>query len=81
MSDRSVGVYDAKSSLTKLLSDVQKGDTVTITKHGKPIARLVPVVEEQQQKASEAIEALRTFHRGRKLDGLSIRDMIDEGRS
>lgn len=80
MADRSVGVYDAKSSLTKLLSDVQKGDTVTITKHGKPIARLVPVADDKARQVSEAIEALRDFHKGQSLNGLTIREMIDEGR-
>lgn len=80
MSDKTVGVYDAKSSLTKLIGQVQKGDSITITRHGKPVARLVPVVEEQQSTLIEAVAALKDFHNGRKLGKLPIREMIDEGR-
>ena len=38
----SVGVYDAKTTLPRLLSRVARGERITITKHGVPIVRLVP---------------------------------------
>lgn len=42
MSERSIGAFEAKTHLSRLLDEVEKGDSVTITKHGRPVARLVP---------------------------------------
>lgn len=44
-----VGVAEAKNKLTQLLQQVEKGERVTICRHGTPIADLVPTVEEQRQ--------------------------------
>jgi len=41
-----VGAFEAKTHLSKLLARVEAGEQVTITKHGRPIARLVPVAED-----------------------------------
>lgn len=39
---RSVGVYEAKANLPKLLTLVEAGERITITRHGTPVAKLVP---------------------------------------
>jgi prevent-host-death family protein len=39
-----VGTFEAKTHLSELLDQVQRGESVTITRHGTPIARLVPAV-------------------------------------
>ncbi|MGE3075313.1 MAG: type II toxin-antitoxin system Phd/YefM family antitoxin [Dehalococcoidia bacterium] len=78
---KTVGVYEAKTHFAKLLHDVERGECVTITRHGKPIARLEPVGDDQQSR-TDAIEAMREFaaqHRG-AFKGLSIRELIEEGR-
>ena len=38
----SVGAYDAKTRLSELLDRVEKGEQIVITRHGKPVARLIP---------------------------------------
>jgi prevent-host-death family protein len=76
---RKVGVYDAKTQLPRLLEEVERGETVTITRHGRPVARLVPVGA-RRRSASEAIEALLAFRAEHTLDGLEVRDLIEEGR-
>jgi prevent-host-death family protein len=38
----SIGAYDAKTRLSELLDRVEKGEQIVITRHGKPVARLVP---------------------------------------
>ncbi len=76
---KQVGVYDAKTHLPRLLSEVERGETVTITRHGRPVAKLVPV-SANQRTVEEAIEAIRVFRRGRTLGGLKIKDLIEEGR-
>src|SRR5215831_18293767 len=40
---REVGAFEAKNKLGQLLDQVERGEEITITRHGKQIARLVPV--------------------------------------
>ncbi len=75
-----VGSYEAKTHLSRLLEMVAKGESVTITKHGVPIARLVPANADAKRAPAEVIEELRKFRSGRKLGKLSLRKMIEEGR-
>ena len=76
---KQVGVYDAKTQLPRLLEAVERGEIVTITRHGRPVARLVPVTS-SQRTVLETIEAIRDFRRGLALGGLKIKEFIEEGR-
>lgn len=76
---REVGVYDAKTHLPQLLDDVESGESITITRHGKQIARLVPF-EEPRRPVREVIEELIEFRKQHPLDGITIRELIEEGR-
>jgi len=53
---------------------------VAITKNGTPVALLVPVPATQKPDAREVIRQLREFRRGMTRGGLSVREMIEEGR-
>ena len=75
-----VGSYEAKTHLSRLLEMVAKGESVTITKHGVPVARLVPADADAKREPAKVIEELREFRSGRKLGKLSLRKMIEEGR-
>jgi prevent-host-death family protein len=76
-----VGAYEAKTHLSQLLDRVAEGERVTITKHGRPVAVLIPAGEEPAMDRTQAIAELERFRRGRTLDdGLTIKDMIEEGR-
>lgn len=78
-----VGAFEAKTHLAELLERVERGEVFTITRHGKPVAKLVPAIPEKSQAAvNQAIEdwiSWRDKH-GPKLDGLTIRELIEEGR-
>jgi prevent-host-death family protein len=76
---REVGVYEAKTHLSQLIEDVEKGETITISRHGKPVARLVPV-ETGKLSRKEAVERLLAFREKHTLGGITIRELIDEGR-
>jgi prevent-host-death family protein len=76
---KQVGVYDAKTHLPKLLDEVERGETVTITRHGRPVAKLVPV-SGRQRTVEEAIEAIREFGRSHPRGDLNIKELIEEGR-
>jgi prevent-host-death family protein len=79
-----VGSYEAKMHFSQLLERVEHGESITITRRGKPIARLVPATPRAPRpEIVEVIEAMRTFQEQEAPslgDNLSIRDVIDEGR-
>ena len=77
---RRVGAYEAKTHLPRLLDEVAKGETITITKHGVPVATLGPPLSARRLAPGAAIDALRDFRRGASLGGLSLREMVEEGR-
>jgi prevent-host-death family protein len=75
-----VGAYEAKTHLSQLLDRVAGGERITITRHGGPVADLVPTSARTKESVSETIAALLEFRRGQRLEGDSLRDMIEEGR-
>lgn len=78
----SVGSFEAKTHLPQLLERVAKGEEFTITKHGKPVARLVPAPGVQTKRdVRQVIEELKAFSKGNTLgEGVTIRDLIEDGR-
>jgi prevent-host-death family protein len=77
---RTVGAFEAKNRLSELLQIVENGEEVTITRHGRPVARLVPADRRDPAKVREAIEWLRRTREQRSLGGLRIKDLIEAGR-
>src|SRR3954453_15459988 len=78
--ESSIGAYEAKTHLPQLLDRVEGGETITITRHGKPVAKLVPAGPVKRVDVRAAVEEMKRFRKGRSLGGLSIREMIEEGR-
>ncbi|MDQ6874637.1 MAG: type II toxin-antitoxin system prevent-host-death family antitoxin [Actinomycetota bacterium] len=74
-----VGAYEAKTHLSRLLEQVEAGETITITKHGRDVARLVPVTP-RSAPPDGVIAALRAARQGAHRGRSSVRRMIDEGR-
>ncbi len=74
-----IGAYQAKTHLPALLERVARGEPITITKHGRPVARLVPVERASPDRRREAIERLKVFRQGQTLD-VPVKELIDEGR-
>ena len=78
-----VGSFQAKTHLASLLDRVSRGESITITRYGKPVARLVPVPPERGRDVEEAVrEMLEVRDRSGPVlgDDVTIRDLIDEGR-
>ena len=76
----SIGAYEAKTHLPKLLERVMNGESITITKHGVPVAVLTPPDISKKTDTRAVIAELREFRDDHRLGGLSIRDLIEEGR-
>ena len=53
----------AKAHLAELLDQVERGETVVITRHGKPIARLVPEQSQRQQDIEKAIAGIKELRK------------------
>jgi len=77
---KTVGAYEAKTHLPQLLEEVAKGERISITRHGVPVATLLPADAAKHKPIREVIDQIKQFRRGHSLGGLSIRDMIEEGR-
>ena len=75
-----IGSYEAKTHLPGLLSRVAKGEKIVITKHGSPVAMIVPYIAEKSKSTKAVIAEIRQYRKKLKLKGLSIKDMIEEGR-
>jgi prevent-host-death family protein len=76
-----VGSFEAKTHLPRLLERVRKGESFVITKHGYPVAELIPFRKRDPDKIRAAIDGLKAFQETHRLGGLSIREMIEEGRN
>jgi prevent-host-death family protein len=77
---RTIGAYEAKTHLPRLLDDVEKGERITITKHGRPVAILVPAGSAPPVEADALMRWMREFRKDHRLEGVTIRELIDDGR-
>ena len=73
---KTVGAYEAKTHLAELIDRVAQGERITITRHGMPVAMLVPPENRASQSASEVVDEIKELRKELKLRGLSIRKMI-----
>jgi prevent-host-death family protein len=81
-----VGMFEAKTKLSALVEEVEKGGQVVITRHGKPVARLVraapELAEEEIAKRRQAFQEIRAFANKLKINATpeEIKEWINEGR-
>ena len=76
---KAVGVYEAKTQLPRLVERARKGERITITRHGVPVALLVPAREQRRRPLADVIGDLEVFSTGRRL-GTSLRRAMAVGR-
>lgn len=77
---KTVGAYEAKTHLPRLLDEVAAGSEITITKHGVPVAVLVPATRPTPARVREAVDGLRAFRAQHRQAAGSIRELIEDGR-
>ena len=77
--EKSVGVYELKAHLPSVLEEVLGGAVVTVTRHGHPVARIVPVAATSSEERRAAIARMKAARTGRSL-GQSVKSAIEEGR-
>lgn len=78
---KTIGAFEAKNTLGSLLDLVEKGEEITITRHGKAVARLVAANDTFDRAAArKAVKEIKAMRKGVTLGGISIKELIEEGR-
>jgi len=75
-----IGAFEAKTHLSTLLDRVAGGERITNTRHGTPVARLVPIRPAGKAELAEVIARLQDFGKGQTLGDVKAKDPIREGR-
>jgi prevent-host-death family protein len=75
-----VGAHEARTQLPRLLERVMKGEQITITRHGVPVAVIQSPEKKIGKSTKSAIEKIKKFRTKHSLSGLSIRELIETGR-
>ena len=75
-----IDASEAKTNLRRLLARVQAGERFVITRHNRPVAELIPFRERDSGRVRDAIDDLKAFQKTHSLGGITVRQMIEEGR-
>ena len=78
---RSIQASDAKTHLPQLLDDVERGETLLITRHGRSIARIVPEIDQRRSQVTQAVERIK--ERRRRMPSITLEELLsarNEGR-
>lgn len=78
---QTIQASEAKTHFLRILDDVERGESVVITRHGKPVARLSPEIEIDRERVRRAMESIREIRKRTKPVSLDeILAARDEGR-
>ena len=75
-----IGIYDARAKLSELIERVQFGEEVVLTRHGEPVARLVPEKQRRKGSGTAAVTRIRALARKLNIRGVDVRKLIEGGR-
>jgi prevent-host-death family protein len=76
-----IGAYDAKTHLPRLLERVEKGERFVITRHGKPVAELIPIAARDTAAIMRAIAEVRAVRQRLARRGVRLHDVLGESKS
>ena len=75
-----ISAYEAKTHFSQILARAEKGERLTITKHGRAVAHLIPAGRDHGRSLGEIGRRLAELRKGCRLDGITLKDLISEGR-
>ncbi len=77
---KTLGTYDLKTLLSEILDEVEKGETIMITRRGNPVAVLSPAPR-RPRPIKELIEEMRKIReRQPSMGPINVKDLMEEGR-
>lgn len=77
---KTIGSYEAKTNLPSILERVSKGECITITRRGQPIAIISPVPSSELVSLDEAVNAIIELRKKYSLKGVGLKKLIRDGR-
>jgi prevent-host-death family protein len=77
---KTIGAFEAKTHLAELLQKASEGETIRITRRGVLVAKLVPADEPEERDLRRVVGEIREIRKGATLNGVSLRELINEGR-
>lgn len=77
---QTIGAFQAKTHFSALLEQVENGEQITITKHGHPVARLIPITTNHAIDRKLAIQKIEEFSKLHTLGQYDWKKLRDEGR-
>jgi prevent-host-death family protein len=78
---QTIKASEAKTKFLSILNDVERGATVIVTRHGKPVARIVPEIQIDRERVERAIASIRELRKRIKPVSIEeIHSMREEGR-
>ncbi len=76
-----VGIYEAKSKLSRLVEKVEAGEEVVLTRHGRPVAKIVTIAPVMKRDRAALLRDIRALARRVRIPKrISIQDIVSEGR-
>ena len=75
-----IGIYDARGRLSELVERVEAGEEVLLTRHGRPVVRLVAAKCHRVKSGAAAVRQIKALRRKLNIRGVDIRKLIEEGR-
>jgi prevent-host-death family protein len=75
-----IGIYDARAKLSELIERVQSGEEVVLTRHGEPVARLVPEKGRRRRSRATAVTRIRALARKLDIRDVDVRVLIEQDR-
>jgi len=78
----SIGTFQAKTHFSQLLERVAKGEEITITKHGRPVARLIPAARPSREQVAAIFRQMDALRQSlpKSMDKTTLEDLINHGR-
>ena len=73
---REIQATEAKTHLAQLLSAVERGETIAITRHGKPVAHLVPAEKQDRAARKAAVERFKAWRATWNGIDMSIEELL-----
>ncbi len=75
-----IGICDARARLSELIERVESGEEVVLTRHGEPVARLVPEKPPRRRSRVAAVTRIRALARKLNIRDVAVRKLIEEDR-
>ncbi len=75
-----IGIFEAKTHFSTLLDRVEHGESITITRHGRRVAKIEPIKAHDPEKAQQALDRFLARQKPTRPCDMTWKEMRDEGR-